>query len=59
MTLGQGQISLTCQFEGFLYQTLRVCSHKKDRKHIGLNFHSVARVMPRVGLVGAGGNQKL
>ena len=30
-------------------------SQIKDRKHIEQNFHSVARVMPRVGLVGAGG----
>ena len=24
----KGQLSLTCQFVRFLYQTLRVCSHK-------------------------------
>ena len=28
---------------------------KKDRKRIEQNFHSVARVMPRVGTAGAGG----
>ena len=36
------------------YQTLSVFSQIKDRKHIEHNFNSVARVMPRVGLVGAG-----
>ena len=30
-------------------------SQIKDRKHIEQNFHSVAKVMPRVGTVGAGG----
>ena len=55
MTLGQGQkvkISLTCQFQRFLYQTLCVSSQIKDRKHIEQNFHSVAKVMPRDGTVG-------
>ena len=39
------------------YTKLCVCSHKykKDRKHIEQNFHSVANVMPWVGLRGAGG----
>ena len=27
----------------------------KDRKHIKQNFHSIAKVMPEVGLRGAGG----
>ena len=35
--------------------SLCVFSQIKDRKHVEQNFHSVARVMPRVGLVGAGG----
>ena len=35
--------------------SLCVFSQIKDRKHIEHNFHSVARVMPGVGLVGAGG----
>ena len=39
----------------FTPNSLCVFSHNKDRKHIEQNFHSVARVMPRVGLVGAGG----
>ena len=43
----KGQISLTCQFQRFLYQTLRVFSQIKDRKHIEQNFYSFARVMPR------------
>ena len=51
----KGQISLTCQFQRFLYQTLCVFSQIKDRKHIEQNFHSVAKVMPRMGLGGAGG----
>ena len=42
-----------------LYQPLCVFSQIKDGKHIEQNFHSVARVMPRVGLGGAGGSQKL
>ena len=49
MTLGgrsKGQISLTCQFQRFLYQTLCVFSQIKDRKHSEQNFHSVARFMP-------------
>ena len=49
----KGQISFTCQFQRFLYQTL--FSQIKDRKHIEQNFHSVAMVMPRVGTVGAWG----
>ena len=46
---------LTCQFQRFLYQTLCVFSQIKDRKHIEQNFHSVAKVMPGVGLRGAAG----
>ena len=34
-------------------------SQIKDRKHIEHNFHSVAGVMPRVGLGGAGGSNTL
>ena len=52
----KGQISFTCQFQRFLYQTLCVFSQIKDRQHIEHN--SVAMVMPRVGTLGAGG-QKL
>ena len=52
----KGQISLTCQFQRFLYQTLCVFSQIKDRKHIEQNFHSVARFMHRDG---TGGSQKL
>ena len=48
----RGQISLTCQFQRFLYQTLCVFSQIKDRKHIEQNFHSVAKVMLRDGTVG-------
>ena len=51
----KGQISLICQFQRFLYQTLCVFSQLKGRKHIEQNFHSVAKVMPWVGLQGAGG----
>ena len=54
MTLGRGQILLTCQFQRFLYQTLCVFSQIKDRKHIKQNFHSVDKVMPP-GCGGAGG----
>ena len=50
VTLGRGQISFTCQFQRFLYQTLCVLSQIKDRKHIEQNIHSVAKVMPGVGL---------
>ena len=57
----KGQISLTCQFQRFLYQTLCVFSQITDRKHIEQNFHSVAKVMPLGGTVGCwgGGGQKL
>ena len=34
-------------------------SQIKDRKHIEQNFHSVAKVMPRAGLRGAGGVKNL
>ena len=59
VTLWQGQISLTCKFQRFLYQTLCVFSQIKDRNEIEQNFHSVARVMPWVGLEGAGGVNNL
>ena len=55
----KGQISLTCQFQRFLYQTLCVFSQIKDRKHIEQNFHSVAKVMPGDGTAGCSGSQKL
>ena len=58
-TRSKGQISLTCQFQSFLYQTLCVFSQIKDRKHIEQNFHSVAKVMPRGGTAGCWGSQKL
>ena len=48
----KNQVSLTCQFQRFLYQTLCVFSQIKDRKHIEQNFHSVAKVMPRGGAAG-------
>ena len=53
----KGQISLTCQFQRFLYQTLCVFSQIKDRKHFEQNFYSVAKVMPRGGTAGCWGNQ--
>ena len=55
----KGQISLTCQFQRFLYQTLSLFSQIKDRKHIEQKFHSVAKVMPRYGTAGCWGSQKL
>ena len=55
----KGQISLTCQFQRFSYQTLCQSSQIKDRKHIKQNFHSVAKVMPRGGTAGCWGSQKL
>ena len=42
----KGQISLTCQFQRFLLQTLCVFSQMKDTKHIRPVFYSVAWVMP-------------
>ena len=55
----KGQISLTCQFQRFLYQTLCVFSQIKDRKHIEQNFHSVVRVMPGGGTSSAGRSKKI
>ena len=55
----KGQISLTCQFPRFLYQTLCVFSQIKDREHIEQNFYSVAKVMPRGGTAGCWGSQLL
>ena len=43
----------------FIPNSLCVFSQIKGSKHIEQNFHSVTRVMPGVGLVGAGGSQKL
>ena len=53
----KGQISLTCQFQRFFYQTLCVFSQIKDRKHIEQNYYSVAKVMPRGGTAGCWGSQ--
>ena len=53
----KGQISLSCHFQRFLYQTLCVFSQIKDRKHIELNFYSVAKVMRRGGTAGCWGSQ--
>ena len=58
-TRSKGQISLTCQFQRFLYQTLCVFSQIKDRKHIEQNFYSVTKVMPHGGTAGCWGSQKL
>ena len=58
-TRSKGQISLTCQFQRFLYQTLCVFSQIKKRKHIEQNFHSVAKVIPRGGTAGCLGSKKL
>ena len=55
----KGQISLTCQFQRFLYQILCVFSQIKDRKHIEQNFHCVAKIMPCGGTAGSWGSQKL
>ena len=55
----KGQISLTCQFQRFLYQPLCVCSYKLKIENIEQNFHSVARVIPRGGTCGCLGSQKL
>ena len=55
----KGQISLTCQFQRFLFQTVCVSSQIKDRKHIKQNFHSVAKIMPQGGTGGCWGSQKL
>ena len=55
----KGQISLTYQFQRFLYQTLCVFSQIKDRKHIEQNFHSVAKVMPRGGTASRWGVKNL
>ena len=55
----KGQISFTCQFQRFVYQTLCVFSQIKDRKHTEQNFHCVAKVMPRGGTAGRWGSQKL
>ena len=41
----------------FIPNSLCVFSQIKDIKHIEQNFHSVARVLPRVGFVGAGGGE--
>ena len=58
----KGQISLNfCNHMSisiFLYQTLRLFSQIKDRKHIEQNFYSVAGIMPQgwdLGVLGGGG----
>ena len=46
----KGQISLNFGYHvnfNFIYQTLRVFSQTKDRKHIEQNFHSVAGIIPQ------------
>ena len=48
-------VQLQSQFQRFLYQTLCVLSQIKDTKHIRLDFHSVAWVMPRGGTWCRGG----
>ena len=61
VTLGRGQkvkYYLHVNFKDFLYQTLCVFTQIKDRKHIGQNFHSVARVMPCGGTCGCWGESK-
>ena len=50
----KGQISLTCQFQRFLYQNLCVLTNKTEQ-----NFHSVVKVMRRGGTAGCWGSQKL
>ena len=60
----KGKISLNFGYHvnfDFLYQTLRVFSQIKDRKHIEQNFHSIAGIMhaPGVGLGGAGVSKTL
>ena len=45
----------------FLYQTLCMFSHIKDRKHIEQNFHFVAGIIPQrwdLGVLGGGGGVK-
>ena len=42
-----------------LYQTMRVFSQIKDRKHIEQTFHSVAGIMPQGWDLGELGGQKL
>ena len=66
--LGRGQkvkyhlIQLQSQFQRFVYQTLCVFSQMKDKKHIRMDFHSVAWVMPQLwdfGAPGRPGGQKI
>ena len=65
--LGRGQkvkyhlISITSQFQRFLYQTSCVFSQMKDTKHIQRDFHSVPWVMHAtgVGLWGARGAKEI
>ena len=51
--LGRGQnvkyhfISITSQFQRFVYQTVCVYSQMKDTKHVRRDFHYVAWVMPQ------------
>ena len=62
MTLGRGKRSDIIYMsisKIFIPNSLCVFSQIKDRKHIEQNFHSVARISPGVGLIGAGGSQKL
>ena len=51
----KGQISLTCQFQRFLYQTLCVFSQIKIENILNRIFILLPRSCPVVGLRGAGG----
>ena len=58
----KGQISFNFGYHvnfNCLYQTLRVFSQIKDRKHIEDNFHSVAGIMPQGWNLGVLEGQKL
>ena len=58
VTLGRGQkgqISLTCQFQRFLFQTLCVFSQIKDRNILNIIFILLPGSCPWMGLWGAGG----
>ena len=51
----KGQISFTCQFQRFLYQTLCVLSHIKIENILNRIFILLPRSCPGMGLRGAGG----
>ena len=57
----KGQISLNFGYHinfNCVYQTLRVFSQIKHRKHIEQNFHSVAGIMPKGWDLGVLGGSK-